>query len=86
MSPTTRSAKGQKSASTDNSGALEKDCVLNLPVRPVKGYKITDNQRSRRFGIGARCLEELKAKASSRFEVGEEVSFQEVGMTGHPQH
>lgn len=44
--------------------------VINLPAPVAKGYKITDNKRSRRFGVGARCLEELKAKAGTRFKVG----------------
>lgn len=35
----------------------------------MKGFKITDNNRCKRYGVGAESLEMLKDKAKSRFPV-----------------
>lgn len=75
MPPTTRSGS-QPDQKESNSESKDEDVSTTielsypkLPVVSLKGYKITDNKRSRRFGIGARNLQELKAKAKARFEV-----------------
>lgn len=33
----------------------------------MRGYKVTDNERTRKYGIGANSLEMLIAKAKSKF-------------------
>lgn len=35
----------------------------------MRGYKVTDNERTRKYGIGANSLEMLIAKAKSKFPV-----------------
>ncbi|XP_067621335.1 DNA fragmentation factor subunit beta [Eurosta solidaginis] len=39
----------------------------NQPI--MKGYKVTDNERSRRYGIGANSLQMLKDKAYQKFPI-----------------
>lgn len=41
----------------------------------IKGYKITDNERSRKFGIGASSLQMLKDKAKLKFPVSLNMFF-----------
>ncbi|XP_055382020.1 DNA fragmentation factor subunit beta [Condylostylus longicornis] len=63
--------------------------------KEMKGYKITDNQRSRKYGIGANSLKMLKEKAKLKFPIkdlrlymakdGFEVSDEDYFETVEPQ-
>lgn len=72
MSPTTRSSSNNKKSSQPT-GEVLKD-VSSSESRgtagaPMRGYKVTDNERTRKYGIGANSLEMLIAKAKSKFPV-----------------
>lgn len=72
MAPTTRSSSQQQSKKVAIEKCEEKTItknVTNLPAPLIKGYKITDNERSRKYGIGASSLETLKSKAKLKFPV-----------------
>lgn len=76
MAPTTRSAQQQQqqpaveaknAKSMQDANFLIKDSNSN-PV-PMKGYKIADNERTHKYGIGANSLQMLKSKAKQKFPV-----------------
>uniref|UniRef100_A0A1I8N3U4 CIDE-N domain-containing protein n=1 Tax=Musca domestica TaxID=7370 RepID=A0A1I8N3U4_MUSDO len=80
MSPTTRSkaiksdiAETMEMTKEAGESVKESSCsiVVQSPpaVNPIKGYKITDNERSRKFGVGANSLEMLKTKAKLKFPI-----------------
>ncbi|XP_061400914.1 DNA fragmentation factor subunit beta [Musca vetustissima] len=62
----------------DDNNEQEEHCVKEsscsiqptmVALKPIKGYKITDNERSRKFGVGANSLEMLKTKAKLKFPI-----------------
>lgn len=80
MSPTTRSkaiksdiAETMEMTKEAGESVKESSCSIDVQptpaVNPIKGYKITDNERSRKFGVGANSLEMLKTKAKLKFPV-----------------
>lgn len=77
MAPSTRSSSSSKS--NQNSLAKgsdkdkdkdkdKKDHDLEAPAK-MQGYKISDNDRSRKYGIGANSLEMIVQKANLKFPV-----------------
>ncbi|XP_075149774.1 DNA fragmentation factor-related protein 4 [Haematobia irritans] len=66
MAPTTRSSA--TTAKSENQHKESND-TPPTPAKPMKGYKITDNERSRKFGIGANSLQMLKTKAKLKFPI-----------------
>lgn len=73
MSPTTRSSiKQQEDEKQESSSLVDLTSgtpAAVVPAKPIKGYKITDNERSRKYGIGCNSLQMLKAKAKQKFPV-----------------
>lgn len=72
MSPTTRSSIKQQEDEKQESSSLvdlTSGAPAVVPAKPIKGYKITDNERSRKYGIGCNSLQMLKAKAKQKFPV-----------------
>ncbi|XP_013099804.1 DNA fragmentation factor subunit beta [Stomoxys calcitrans] len=71
MAPATRSSISTSAATAQNSENHLKESVEKTAAieNPMKGYKITDNERSRKFGIGANSLQMLKAKAKLKFPI-----------------
>jgi len=75
MAPTTRSSpKNNNSSTSQRAGEALKDANSSAsrettPGAPMRGYKVTDNERTRKYGIGANSLEMLIAKAKSKFPV-----------------
>lgn len=74
MAPTTRSSSlhQQQQQQKDkehfeDSVKTEQESLKENAV--IKGYKITDNERSRKYGIGANSLQMLKTKAKLKFPV-----------------
>lgn len=44
--------------------------TASVPVpAPLKGFKLTDNERSKKYGLGANSLQMLKTKAKLKFPV-----------------
>ncbi|KAH8249339.1 hypothetical protein KR032_008611 [Drosophila birchii] len=76
MAPTTRSSKNNKG---NSNGAVQdlKDVESLSTSReksaaaPMRGYKVTDNERTRKYGIGANSLEMLLSKANNKFPLSE---------------
>jgi len=74
MAPTTRSSpKKNNNSTSQRAGEALKDANSSAsretPGAPMRGYKVTDNERTRKYGIGANSLEMLIAKAKSKFPV-----------------
>ncbi|XP_036321797.1 DNA fragmentation factor subunit beta [Rhagoletis pomonella] len=73
MAPTTRSSKAEadnKDGGICTKVALSENCSENsLPPPQMKGYKITDNERTKKYGIGANSLQMLKEKAILKFPI-----------------
>jgi len=74
MAPTTRSSpKNNNSSTSQRAGEALKDANSSAsretPGAPMRGFKVTDNERTRKYGIGANSLEMLIAKAKSKFPV-----------------
>lgn len=72
MAPTTRSSQQQQMQLKDKENfedtvKLQEESLKGTAV--IKGYKITDNERSRKYGIGANSLQMLKTKAKLKFPV-----------------
>ncbi|XP_068150706.1 DNA fragmentation factor subunit beta [Drosophila tropicalis] len=68
MAPSTRSSSStNKTSNTDTTEKDLKSCNSLTAAAPMRGYKITDNNRTRKFGIGANSLEMLLSKANSKF-------------------
>lgn len=70
MAPTTRGAAQQQKEIVAKEHF--EDSVKSDELKPagvIKGYKITDNERSRKYGIGANSLQMLKTKAKIKFPV-----------------
>ncbi|XP_017132394.1 DNA fragmentation factor subunit beta [Drosophila elegans] len=72
MAPTTRSSpKNNNSSSSQKLGVAVKDVNSSESRQtagaPMRGYKVTDNERTRKYGIGANSLEMLITKANSKF-------------------
>ncbi|XP_001356124.3 DNA fragmentation factor subunit beta isoform X2 [Drosophila pseudoobscura] len=72
MAPSTRSCSN--SVKTNNSSSKQRatkedgsSSSKEIPPAPMRGYKITDNERSRKYGIGANSLEVLLTKANNKF-------------------
>lgn len=66
MAPSTRSNCSKVNQALDKDPDKHKN--LKAPAKML-GYKITDNERSRKFGIGANSLEMLLQKAQLKFPV-----------------
>ncbi|XP_065355935.1 DNA fragmentation factor subunit beta [Calliphora vicina] len=74
MAPTTRSSAQQQQNETQAKKENFEDSVKTSlaespPTAIIKGYKITDNERSRKYGIGANSLQMLKTKAKIKFPI-----------------
>ncbi|KAH8376941.1 hypothetical protein KR093_002306 [Drosophila rubida] len=67
MAPSTRSNCGKNNQTSSDKG-LDKgrDKEIEAPGK-MQGYKITDNERTRKYGIGANSLEMLIQKAQLKF-------------------
>ncbi|KAM7353409.1 DNA fragmentation factor-related protein 4 [Cochliomyia hominivorax] len=102
MAPTTRSSLQQQQQQQQHKENKEnfEDSVKSLEdakqsVAAIKGYKITDNERSRKYGIGANSLQMLKTKAKLKFPIkdlriylasdGYEVTDEDYFLTLEPQ-
>ncbi|XP_017858413.1 PREDICTED: DNA fragmentation factor subunit beta [Drosophila arizonae] len=68
MAPSTRSNCSKVNQALDKDPDKHKS--LKAPAKML-GYKITDNERSRKFGIGANSLEMLLQKAQLKFPLQE---------------
>ncbi|KAH8412438.1 hypothetical protein KR009_002102 [Drosophila setifemur] len=72
MAPTTRSG-----INNNNNGQQDVFKDMGPPVSnesspaPMRGYKVADNERTRKYGIGANSLEMLIAKANNKFPLPE---------------
>lgn len=72
MAPTTRSSKNNNSSSQVQAAKdVERLSTSRekTAAAPMRGYKVTDNERTRKYGIGANCLDMLVAKANHKFPV-----------------
>uniref|UniRef100_A0A034WHR1 DNAation factor subunit beta n=1 Tax=Bactrocera dorsalis TaxID=27457 RepID=A0A034WHR1_BACDO len=72
MAPTTRSVKSEDNKDGGVCGKLgiSENCAKQTTAPPpIKGYKITDNERSKKYGIGANSLQMLKDKAKLKFPI-----------------
>ncbi|XP_022220198.2 DNA fragmentation factor subunit beta isoform X1 [Drosophila obscura] len=58
MAPSTRSS---------SSSSKQTVTTKEISTAPMRGYKITDNERTRKYGIGANSLEMLLTKAKNKF-------------------
>ncbi|BFF93794.1 DNA fragmentation factor subunit beta [Drosophila madeirensis] len=68
MAPSTRSSTSAKSSSSKQTATEEgSNSSKAIPTSPMRGYKITDNERTRKYGIGANSLEVLLTKANNKF-------------------
>ncbi|XP_037813867.1 DNA fragmentation factor subunit beta isoform X2 [Lucilia sericata] len=98
MAPTTRSTAAQRQQQeneTKNKENFEESLVTVSGTAIIKGYKITDNERSRKYGIGANSLQMLKTKAKIKFPIkdlriylasdGYEVTDEDYFLTLEPQ-
>ncbi|KNC25286.1 hypothetical protein FF38_02554 [Lucilia cuprina] len=98
MAPTTRSTASQRQQQeneTKNKETFEESLVTVSGTALIKGYKITDNERSRKYGIGASSLQMLKNKAKIKFPIkdlriylasdGYEVTDEDYFLTLEPQ-
>ncbi|TDG43210.1 hypothetical protein AWZ03_010370 [Drosophila navojoa] len=68
MAPSTRSSCSKVNQTLDKDPDKHKN--LKAPAKML-GYKITDNERTRKFGIGANSLEMLLQKAQLKFPLQE---------------
>ncbi|XP_023160692.2 DNA fragmentation factor subunit beta [Drosophila hydei] len=68
MAPSTRSSCSKADQALDKDPDKHKN--LKAPAKML-GYKITDNERTRKYGIGANSLEMLLAKAQLKFPLQE---------------
>lgn len=66
MAPSTRSSCNKVNQALDKDPDKHKNS--KAPGKML-GYKITDNERTRKFGIGANSLEMLLQKAQLKFPV-----------------
>ncbi|EDV58708.1 DNA fragmentation factor subunit beta [Drosophila erecta] len=70
MAPTTRSSSNNKKSSQPAGEALQNasspDSMGTVGAQ-MRGYKVTDNERTRKYGIGANSLEMLLSKANRKF-------------------
>ncbi|EDV94043.1 GH25112 [Drosophila grimshawi] len=72
MAPSTRGKCNQNSNSKELDKDRDKDKSPEQPSpAKMKGYKITDNERSRKYGIGANSLAMLVQKAQLKFPLQE---------------
>lgn len=70
MAPSTRSSNSNVNQNSNVQG-LDKDPdkQQQRATAKMQGYKITDNERTRKYGIGANSLEMLLQKAQLKFPV-----------------
>jgi len=69
MAPTTRNSCNRSSQnSTGKATDKDKDKETQAPAK-MQGYKITDNERTKKYGIGANSLDMLVQKALLKFPV-----------------
>lgn len=77
MAPSTRSSSSSsksnqntlaKGSDKDKDRDKDKDHGLEAPAK-MQGYKISDNDRTRKYGIGANSLEMIVQKAKLKFPV-----------------
>ncbi|XP_004534501.1 DNA fragmentation factor subunit beta [Ceratitis capitata] len=72
MAPTTRSVKSEDNKDggiCTKMGISGKSAEKSTPTLQMKGYKVTDNERTKKFGIGANTLQMLKDKAKLKFPI-----------------
>lgn len=76
MAPSTRSSNSSKSNQNSLAQGLnkdkdrDKDKVHDLEASAkMQGYKISDNDRTRKYGIGANSLKMIVQKAKLKFPV-----------------
>lgn len=84
MAPTTRSSTNANVVENQDNTELLKESPGKAndaaDIKPIKGYKITDNERTRKFGIGANCLQMLKTKAKLKFPVSKRKKIKEKSL------
>lgn len=69
MAPTTCSVKSEDNKDGGVCGKIGISAKKTTTPPQIKGYKITDNERSKKYGIGANSLQMLKDKAKLKFPV-----------------
>ncbi|XP_030377310.1 DNA fragmentation factor subunit beta [Scaptodrosophila lebanonensis] len=66
MAPSTRSSSSNNANANKSAEQAEQKFGADSPM-PMRGYKITDNERTRKYGIGANSLKMLLAKTQLKF-------------------